>query len=29
MHATTEGAGLYARMGFEQVDTEVQISPPR
>ena len=28
MHATAEGAGLYARMGFQQVDTEVQVSPP-
>lgn len=27
MHATTEGAALYSRMGFQMVDTEVQVGP--
>jgi GNAT superfamily N-acetyltransferase len=27
MHATTEGAALYSRMGFQVVDTEVQVGP--
>jgi GNAT superfamily N-acetyltransferase len=27
MHATAEGAALYSRMGFQQVDTEVQVGP--
>jgi GNAT superfamily N-acetyltransferase len=28
MHATSEGAALYSRMGFELVDTEVQLGMP-
>jgi GNAT superfamily N-acetyltransferase len=28
MHATDDGAALYARMGFTKVDTEVQVGPP-
>lgn len=27
MHATAEGAALYAGMGFRRIDTEVQLSP--
>ncbi len=29
MGATQEGASLYARMGFEHLDTEVRLGPPR
>lgn len=28
MHATAEGAALYSRMGFQLVDTEVQVGSP-
>jgi GNAT superfamily N-acetyltransferase len=28
MHATADGAALYARMGFDLIDTEVQLGPP-
>jgi GNAT superfamily N-acetyltransferase len=28
MHATSEGAALYSRMGFEHIDTEVQLGMP-
>jgi hypothetical protein len=25
MHATDDGAALYARMGFERIDTEIAL----